>query len=46
MTSVAVTGTARCGKTMFLTSLLWHLEEFDEFRFQLANGVPLRRFRP
>ena len=46
MTSVAVTGTAKCGKTMFLTSLLWHLEEFDESRFQLRDGITLRRFQP
>ena len=31
---------------MFLTSLLWHLEEFDESRFQLRDGITLRRFRP
>ena len=31
---------------MFLTSLHWHLEEFDESRFQLRDGITLRRFRP
>ena len=46
MTSVAITGTAKCGKTMFLTSLLWHLEELDESRFQFRDGITIRRFRP
>ena len=46
MTSVAVTGTAKCGKTMFLTSLLWHLEAPDESRFQLRDGITIRRFQP
>lgn len=44
MTKVALAGTANCGKTMFLTSLLWQLEEFDESRFRLRNGVALRGF--
>ena len=46
MTKVAVTGTTHCGKTMFLTSLLWQLEEFDETRFRLQEGVTLRGFHP
>lgn len=46
MTRVALAGTSGCGKTMFLTSLLWHLEEFNETRFHLRNGVTLRGFRP
>ncbi|MDE2907103.1 MAG: YcjX family protein [Acidobacteriota bacterium] len=46
MTKVAVTGTTHCGKTMFLTSLLWQLEEFDETRFRLREGVMLRGFHP
>ena len=44
MTKVALAGTANCGKTMFLTALLWQLEEFDESRFRLRNGVALRGF--
>lgn len=44
-TRVALAGTTGCGKTMFLTSLLWQLEEFDETRFHLRNGVTLRGFR-
>ena len=46
MTKVALAGTARCGKTMFLTSLLWQLEEFDETRFRLRNGITIRAFHP
>ena len=46
MTKVAVTGTTNCGKTMFLTSLLWQLEEFDETRFRLREGVTIRGFHP
>ena len=46
MTKVALAGTSYCGKTMFLTSLLWQLEEFDEARFRLRNGVALRGVRP
>ena len=46
MTKVAVTGTHNCGKTMFLTSLLWQLEEFDETRFRLHEGVTIRGFHP
>lgn len=45
-TRVALAGTSHCGKTMFLTSLLWQLEEFDETRFHLRNGVTLRGFDP
>lgn len=45
-TRVALAGTSYCGKTMFLTSLLWQLEEFDETRFHLRNGVALRGVRP
>ena len=40
-----MTGTAHCGKTMFLTSLLWQLEEFDETRFRLRDGITLRGFQ-
>lgn len=46
MTKVALAGTSYCGKTMFLTSLLWQLEEFGEARFRLRNGVELRGVRP
>ena len=45
-TRVALAGTAYSGKTMFLTSLLWQLEEFRDTRFHLRNGVTLRGFRP
>ena len=44
MTRVALAGTGGSGKTMFLMSLLWQLEEFDEARFRLRNGVELRGF--
>ena len=46
MTKVAVTGTSHCGKTMFLTSLLWQLEEFDETRFRLREDITTRGFHP
>ena len=46
MTRVALTGTSYCGKTMFLTSLLWQLEEFDETRFRLRDGITIRGFHP
>ncbi len=46
MTKVAVTGTQYCGKTMFLTSLLWQLEELDETRFHLPDGIAVRGFHP
>ena len=46
MTKVALTGTSNCGKTMFLTSLLWQLEEFDETRFRLRDGITIRGFNP
>ena len=45
-TKIAVTGTTNCGKTMFLTSLLWQLEELDETRFHLPEGVAVRGFHP
>ena len=41
-----MTGTAHCGKTMFLTSLLWQLEEFDGRSFRLRDGIMLRDFHP
>lgn len=46
MTKIAVTGTQYCGKTMFLTSLLWQLEELDETRFHLPEGIADRGFHP
>lgn len=45
MTTIAVTGTSYCGKTMFLTSLLWQLLEFEDAKFHLGRQVAIRRFR-
>ena len=46
MTKIAVTGTQYSGKTMFLTSLLWQLEELDGSRFHLPDGIAIRGFHP
>ena len=45
---IAITGTARSGKTVFLTSLLWQLKEFNNSEFdlhKLRKEVKIRRFR-
>ncbi len=42
---IAVTGLANSGKTVFLLSLLQHMEHFDPDRFRLANGAELTGFR-
>ena len=34
---IAVTGIANSGKTVFLTSLLWQLHEFEDANFDLGN---------
>ena len=44
-TRVAVTGVAGGGKTVFLTSLLWHLAEFSGSDFSLPNELKLRGWR-
>lgn len=42
---IAVTGLAGSGKTVFLLSLLQHLEHFDPDRFHLADGAEIGAFR-
>ena len=42
---IAVTGIANSGKTMFLTSLLWQLHEFEDADFFLENNVKITGFR-
>ncbi len=39
--NVAVTGIAGGGKTVFLSSLLWHMSEYEESDFVLDNEVRL-----
>ena len=41
---IAITGTVNCGKTVFLTSLLWQLEEHEDARFFLPR-ISLSGFR-
>ena len=36
---VAITGIHNSGKTMFLTSLLWQLDEIEEAEFYLKPGL-------
>ena len=42
---IAVTGIANSGKTVFLTSLLWQLHEFEDANFFLENNVKISGFR-
>ncbi len=42
---IAVTGLAGSGKTVFLLSLLQHIEHFDPDRFRIAGGAELTGFR-
>ena len=42
---IAVTGLSGAGKTVFLLSLLQHMEHFDPDRFRLADGGSLGAFR-
>ncbi len=42
---VAITGLAGAGKTVFLLSLLQHMEHFDPARFHLQNGAEISAFR-
>ena len=44
-TRIAVTGLARSGKTAFLTSLLWQLDEYENAVFRLENNVKMTQFR-
>ncbi len=44
-TKIAITGTANSGKTVFLTSLLWQLSEFDDADFHLERYVKIRGFK-
>ena len=41
-TRVAVTGTGASGKTMFLTSLLWRLREWENADFSLGKSAKIR----
>lgn len=43
--TIAVTGLAGSGKTVFLLSLLQHLEHFDPARFRIANDAEIAAFR-
>ncbi len=43
--TIAVTGLAGSGKTVFLLSLLQHLEHFDPDRFRIANDAEITAFR-
>ncbi len=42
---IAITGLSGSGKTAFLTSLLWHLHEFDNMNFELDNKAKITQFR-
>ncbi len=42
---IAVTGLAGAGKTVFLLSLLQHMEHFDPNRFHIAHGARLSGFQ-
>lgn len=42
---IAVTGIADSGKTVFLTSLLWQLHEFEDANFFLEKSVKITGFR-
>lgn len=42
---IAVTGIFDSGKTVFLTSLLWQLHEFEDADFHLENNVKITGFR-
>ena len=42
---VAITGIHNSGKTMFLTSLLWQLDEIEEAEFYLKGNIKISRFR-
>lgn len=42
---VAITGIYNSGKTMFLTSLLWQLDEIEEADFDLEGDTEISRFR-
>ncbi len=42
---IAITGLSGSGKTAFLTSLLWHLQEFDSMNFKLDNKAKITQFR-
>lgn len=42
---IAVTGISNSGKTVFLTSLLWQLHEFEGADFGLESGAKIRGFR-
>ncbi len=42
---IAVTGLAGSGKTVFLLSLLQHMEHFDPHRFHLKNNARIDAFR-
>ena len=45
-TTIAITGTGASGKTMFLTSLLWQLREWDHADFSVANDARISSFAP
>ena len=42
---IAITGIYNSGKTMFLTSLLWQLEEIEEADFDLEGNTRISGFR-
>ena len=45
-TTIAVTGTGNSGKTMFLTSLLWQLREWDNADFSIGSNARISAFAP
>ena len=45
-TKIAITGTGASGKTMFLTSLLWQLREWENADFRLNGNVTIHGFKP
>ena len=45
-TTIAVTGTRFSGKTMFLTSLLWQLREWETADFRLHDNIAIQGFKP
>lgn len=44
--TIAITGTGNSGKTMFLTSLLWQLREWENADFRLDRNVAIHGFKP
>ena len=43
---IGVTGIANCGKTVFLTSLLWQLTELESANFTVSKKIGVHGFKP